>query len=127
MHTNLATTALVCLLGSSLLRVNTLAAQSNRVNICLLAGQSNADGRGETSGLPTAPINLQLPQSDVPYYFQTEGNVHGLLENSVTTLRPGTTETSVGGTSHFGPEIGFGRSMADFFAEPSDPSVAIIK
>lgn len=79
-----------------------------RVRVVLLGGQSNAAGRGTTSQLPIAPINLQEPQDDVDLY---EGS-------SLTTLRPG---------SQFGPEITLGRSMADALAGEEGARVAILK
>jgi len=65
-----------------------------KLRIVLLGGQSNADGRGSPSGLPTSPVNLQLPQDDVDF-FDT---------STLTTLRP---------LSQFGPEITLGRRLAD--------------
>ncbi|NIA22206.1 MAG: PEP-CTERM sorting domain-containing protein [Anaerolineaceae bacterium] len=74
-----------------------LAAASGRaaepVKVFLLGGQSNMDGRALTSELPTA---LQAPQDDVPFYTW-----------ELTTLRPGDT--------YFGPEVTFGRTVADAF------------
>lgn len=78
------------------------------IHVLLIGGQSNADGRANPTGLPTSPVNLQLPQDDVSYYYST----------SLTTLRPRATE--------FGPEITFGRSMADFYA-PYGEKVAVVK
>jgi len=79
----------------------TLAATAARaadpvpVKVFLLAGQSNMSGRAPASGLPTA---LQAPQGDVLFYYAS----------SLTTLRPGS------GTD-FGPEVTFGRTVADAF------------
>jgi len=69
--------------------------QAATVSVFLLGGQSNMDGRGDEAGLP---VELQNPQADVLFY-------HG---SALTTLRPGS------GTD-FGPEVSFGRSVADTF------------
>ncbi|MDB4537519.1 hypothetical protein N9230_02780 [Akkermansiaceae bacterium] len=79
-----------------------------RIRGFLLGGQSNADGRGNSSDLPTSPVNLQSPQSDVDFY-----------ESSLTTLRPLDGE--------FGPEITWGRCLADSLADDTSSRVAIIK
>jgi hypothetical protein len=78
--------------------------------VFLLGGQSNALGRAPSSGLPTTPVNLQQPQDDVLFYFGS----------TLTTLRPGSGKF----TSEFGPEVTFGRTLAD--AYPAS-NFAIIK
>lgn len=78
------------------------------IRVFLLGGQSNADGRADPSGLPTSPVNLQQPQEDVDFY-----------EGSLTTLRP------VGG--QFGPEITWGRCLADTLGDGLTTRVAILK
>lgn len=87
------------------------------LRVYLLGGQSNADGRAPTSGLPTAPVNLQQPQNDVLFFYKVEGGTATL-----TTLRPGLSETS-----QFGPEITLGRRLADLWSFEPDTRVAIIK
>lgn len=74
------------------------------VKVFLLAGQSNMAGSGQQADLP---VELQSPQDDILFY---EGS-------SLTTLRPR-------GNGGFGPEITFGRTIADAF--PND-TFAIIK
>jgi len=76
------------------------AADPIPIEVFLLAGQSNMAGRAPASGLPTSPVNLQLPQDDVLFYYGS----------SLTTLRPGS------GTD-FGPEVTFGRTVADALPE----------
>lgn len=56
-------------------------------------------GRAASSGLPTSPVNLQLPQDDVLLYYGS----------TLTTLRPGSGKF----TTEFGPEVSFGRAIAD--------------
>ena len=92
--------------------------------VYLVGGQSNADGRANVAGLSGG---LENPQSDVDFFFHTEGllgapNSNHPLDSVLTTLRPGQSETS-----GFGPAISFGRSMADFYGGANDPSVAIVK
>lgn len=78
-----------------------------RIRVVLLGGQSNAAGRGDSSGLPTSPVNLQAPQNDVDFY-----------NGSLTALSPG---------SQFGPEITMGRTMTDIVGGSSGTRIAIIK
>ena len=83
------------------------------VDVVLLGGQSNmVGGLTHKSQLPAA---LQQPQGDIPFYDYTN-LVYG---TPLTTLRPGT-----GANAHaFGPEITFGRAVADSQAMP----LALIK
>ncbi|MCU0779532.1 MAG: hypothetical protein MUF04_00360, partial [Akkermansiaceae bacterium] len=81
-----------------------------RIRVFLLGGQSNADGRAAPSGLPTSPVNLQLPQDDVDFYENEAGGL--------TTLRP---------LAEFGPEITLGRRLADAIADGTFTRVAMIK
>ena len=76
------------------------------VKVYLLAGQSNMHGQGATADLPA---ELQSPQQAVLFFYA--GN------SSLTTLRPGSGK-------QFGPEISFGRTIAD--ALPAE-SFALIK
>jgi Carbohydrate esterase, sialic acid-specific acetylesterase len=78
--------------------------------VFLLGGQSNMLGRAPSSGLPTSPVNFQLPQADVLFYYGS----------TLTTLRPGSGRE----LTEFGPEVTFGRAIAD--AMPSE-NIAIIK
>jgi hypothetical protein len=81
------------------------------VRVIIVAGQSNADGRGEASGLPTAPVNLQAPQPNVPFYYHTFNaptNVDGTL-GRLTTLRPGATQSLA--SVYFGPEVTLGQRL----------------
>jgi hypothetical protein len=78
--------------------------------VFLLGGQSNAVGLGKTNEVPTSPVNLRQPQPDVLFY--ANGPTPAL-----TTLRPGS-------GVDFGPELSFGRAIAD--ASPG-VTYAIIK
>ena len=92
---------------------NTLAV--GVVKVFLLGGQSNSVGQAPTSGLPTSPVDLQQPQNDVQFYYDG---------SQLTTLRPGSGGNPPPSGLHFGPEVTFGREVAD--ASPS-VAYAIIK
>lgn len=99
------------------------------LKVYLQGGQSNSDGRALTNGLPA---RLLAPQNDVPFYYYLTGggkNGDGTL-GALTTLRPGA--SALGGGATFGPELAFGRTLADYFAVTNGAStntvmVAIIK
>jgi len=99
------------------------------LKIYLQGGQSNSDGRALTNGLSAS---LLVPQNDVPFYYYLTGgakNGDGTL-GTLTTLRPGA--SALGGGTTFGPELTFGRALADYFAATNGAStntvmVAIIK
>ncbi|MCX6913598.1 MAG: autotransporter-associated beta strand repeat-containing protein [Verrucomicrobia bacterium] len=82
------------------------------IKVYLQGGQSNADGRALTNGLPAS---LFQPQADVPFYYYLTGgaaNGDGTL-GTLTTLRPGCSAT---GSTTFGPELSFGRTLANHIA-----------
>ena len=90
------------------------------IKVFLQGGQSNADGRAATNGLPA---NLVSPQPDVPFYYYLTGgaaNGDGTL-GTLTTLRPG---CSASGGATFGPEVTFGRTLADYFALTNQASAS---
>lgn len=95
---NMKTIPLACLflfLGA------TLGSHAAEVKVFLMGGQSNMLGRAPLSGLPAA---LQSPQADVLFF----GGSDGTVGTTLTTLRPdGKNPTE------FGPEVTFGRSIAD--------------
>jgi autotransporter-associated beta strand protein len=113
--------------GTVWLSGKTANASPQTIKVFLLGGQSNADGRAKTSDLPS---NLSSPQADVPLYYYARGmtaNADGTL-GKLVTLRPGCSYY----TSAFGPEITFGRAMADYYAQTNhiptnEVMVAIIK
>ena len=96
------------------------SATAGTVLVFLQGGQSNGDGRAYLTGLPS---ELQQPQTDVDFFFRVEGS-HP-WENQLIDLKPGSPEFSQ--TNYFGPEITFGRDMADYYGSDPDTSVAIIK
>ena len=69
------------------------------LKLILLAGQSNMSGSALSSDLETLAPELLIPQTDVPIWY-----THGLWED----LQPG-----LGNIAYFGPELMFGRAMAD--------------
>ena len=83
-------------------------ASDDTVKVFLLGGQSNMFGRGLASELPVA---IQSPQADVLFYY----------DSSLTQLQPG---SGVVAGVEFGPEVTFGRTIAD--ALPQD-DFALIK
>jgi hypothetical protein len=101
------------------------------IKVYLQGGQSNADGRAPTNGLSATQ---RAPQSDVLYYYYINGaatNGDGTL-GTLTTLQPGGSQ-GVGVTGPaFGPELTFGRALANYYAVTNGVStnsvmVAIIK
>lgn len=93
------------------------------IKVYLQAGQSNSDGRALTNGLP---VNLRNPQNDVPFYYYLTGgavNGDGTL-GTLTTLCPGA--SALGGGATFGPELAFGRRLADYFALTNGVSTNIV-
>ena len=105
-----------------------LAVQSKAAHyrVYLLGGQSNGNGRGDAAQLSEP---LASPQTDVRFYWhrtQSADNVGHLLENTWIDLAPGSGHgiTSPVYAKEFGPEISFGRAMAD--ADPA-ANIAIIK
>jgi hypothetical protein len=93
------------------------------LKVYLQGGQSNSDGRALTNGLP---VNLLQPQADVPIYYYLVGaaaNGDGTL-GTLTTLRPGI--SALGGGTTFGPELTFGRTLADYYALTNGVSTNIV-
>ncbi len=76
------------------------------IKVVLLGGQSNMMGSGTV--VSDLPVNLQGPQNDVPFYYNA---------GPLTDLQPGSGLV-------YGPEITFGRTVADAF--PNE-SFALIK
>lgn len=103
------------LLIYSLLFLSTISLTAADLKVFLLGGQSNMSGLGITNDLPTSPINYQLPQNNIPFFYADyEQNIQPL-----TTLRPGS-----GWQNAVGCEVSFGRTIA--LLDPSS-NYAIIK
>lgn len=108
-----------CIAACTIFSGTANAQGSTHYELVILAGQSNAVGAGEahSSGLPTSPVDLQQPQEDVLFFSNTSGFAGPIA------LQPGTGST-VSSISRFGPEITFGRTVAD--ARPNS-NLGIIK
>jgi len=120
---NQGVSILAAVLGLALFSAS---ASADILRVVLIGGQSNADGRAPGSGLPTAPVNLQAPQPNVPFYYHTNGaaaNGDGTL-GILTTLRPGATEFPAGG---FGPEVKLGYDLSRAFEQQPGTRLVIIK
>ena len=116
----------LCFIGLGLISACPL--QADEYKVYILAGQSNGDGRAEKVDMPAA---LQATQTDVRIYY--DDKYDGIVNNPYwQDLRPGLARgygapagpVGYDGTDLFGPEITFGRAMAD--AMP-DENIAIIK
>jgi len=99
---------------SAILSLASFTGDAGTINVFLVGGQSNADGRADSAELPP---NLRA-QQDVIYYSNSVGNKLTYLQPSVNANREGAFQ--------FGPEISFGRDMADYYAR-KDEKVALIK
>lgn len=86
------------------------------IRVFILAGQSNMVGGNPMSTLEPALVN---PQEDVLYAYQLPDVKNKPVESDWEFLRP---LTEVFGTT-YGPELFFGRLLADTLGEP----IAIIK
>jgi hypothetical protein len=96
-------------------------ADGEPIRVFVLAGQSNMQGTGEMSALPTSPVDLSQPQEDILYHFWilTGGGLHESSEWSLLRpLWPGFPGTT------YGPELTFGRTTADGLA---GERIAIVK
>jgi len=97
-------------LGDELVRG---ASSTAKVTVYLLAGQSNMVGSG--TPIKDLPAALRAPQSDVRFYYA--GCPGKLKKNAWVSLQPG-------GSFDFGPEITFGRGIADSLPQER---IALIK
>ncbi len=118
--------ACFCLGSSWLVGTSPTVLATEPVQVILLAGQSNMDGHAMVSQLPTTPFNFQEPQDDVLLYFGDPSRRHPpgseVPAKTLISLQPGA--SSQGGITRFGPEVTFGRAIAD--AKP-DRKYALIK
>jgi hypothetical protein len=86
---------------------DTTPAEDPVVEVYLLAGQSNMDGYAYLSGLPP---DWRAAQPDIPLYWSGWGTFAPLQA------------TSYGGNAYVGPEVSFGRTLAD-----AGRTVALVK
>jgi hypothetical protein len=86
----------IAVISAAALLFIAVPAHAQHLKLFLLGGQSNMVGQlAYSSGLPIA---LQSPQDDIPFYWRDS--------TGLTTLRPGS-------GNQFGPEVTFGRTVAD--------------
>ena len=103
------------------------SATAAHYDVFLLGGQSNANGRGDTTEIPTGSL-LADPQTDVRFYYhKTQNATNNVLPtDQFIDLAPGSgfgTAAPVH-TSEFGAELGLGRTLADAYP---DRNTLIIK
>jgi arylsulfatase A-like enzyme/methionine-rich copper-binding protein CopC len=108
----------ICILAASV-----LTASADHYQVYLLGGQSNGNGRADAAQL-TAP--LSAVQTDVRLYYLNNQDENSVLpEEQWIDLAPGSGHgTTLYYATEFGPEVSFGRAMAD--AKPTE-NIAIIK
>jgi len=115
------TLLVICLVVIIASQVNTLWAAP--IQVFLLGGQSNMDGHALTSEIPDSAAELRDPQNDVLIYLgQTHRTDPPVPGNMLVPLQPGA--TLAGGGAAFGPELSFGKAMAE--AMPGE-TIALIK
>ena len=113
----------ICIVGSVVCAVlltpsAASVARADDVRVFILAGQSNMTGTGLASELPPSLVD---PQSDVRYSWRVRtSTTHA--SNEWGELRHFAGASPVGVS--YGPELSFGRQMADAF--PAD-DIAILK
>ncbi len=120
-----------------LLGTSSAWAQGENYDIYLLAGQSNADGRGEVGELVGDLAQYALPQPEHRIYFSNPGSAsdrEDIINNPQfatgwQTLEPGySIEPGFGGPllgGTFGPEVSFASEISE--ATGTDNKVGIIK
>lgn len=94
-----------------------------RIDIILLAGQSNADGRAPSSGLPP---ELRAPRPDILFYSHLHGEAAN-PDGSLGRLGPLITGRTQFPANAFGPEIGLGLTLAKAYAARPQAKFAIVK
>ena len=103
----------------STLATNTLTHAETLVY--LIGGQSNADGRALTADLTS---DQQAPQTEIPFYYRS----YPRKEGTYTVLQPGSAGTPTTPQTAYGPEVSFGRVLAEWVRDHgSADRIAIIK
>lgn len=103
----------------SILTTNTLTHAETLVY--LIGGQSNADGRALTADLTS---DQQIPQAEIPFYYRS----YPRKEGAYTVLQPGSAGAPTTPQTAYGPEVSFGRVLAEWLRNHgSSDRVAIIK
>jgi iduronate 2-sulfatase len=109
----------------------TAQVRADDVQVFLVAGQSNCDGRGPASGLTGPLAKWAKPQDDVSITYScsklrgpalTSGGFRPLQPG--WSVAPGKNRPTELPSGTFGPEVSFGRAMAD---RMKDKKVALVK
>jgi hypothetical protein len=90
------------------------------IDVFVMAGQSNMTGGGALADLPTQPVDLTVPQEDILYHYWIQAHELGVASEWVPLTH---LKGEVVGTT-YGPELTFGRALADQLPERK---IAIIK
>lgn len=92
------------------------------VHIYLIGGQSNATGRGNAADISPDSV-LAKPQTDIEFFYSKRLNAGNtvLPTSQIVDLAPGSGHGIVKPVyqTEFGPEVSFGRTLADAFPEQS--------
>lgn len=117
----IATLTALCLASSAL---------AEDVHLYFLGGQSNGNGRANAEDILTggSPL-LASPQTDVSLWYrntQTTAKPTDLLQSQIVDLAPGSGFGSAAPVydMEFGPEVAFGRTLADVLP---DQNIMIVK
>ncbi|MBA4187728.1 MAG: hypothetical protein C0467_06885 [Planctomycetaceae bacterium] len=113
------------------LLTTTTSVQADHYEVFLVGGQSNCDGRGQAADLKGPLTKWAKPQEDVPIAYSCS-TLRGAALNSGGfkplqpgwSVAPGKNRPKELPSGTFGPELSFGRAMADHL---KDKKVALIK
>lgn len=100
--------------GLILLLWASVASAQGAIDLFLIAGQSNMDGRAEIADSPSPP-DWSIPQSDILFFH--DANIGWGDLDVGSSSPPGTLTT-------YGPELSFGRSLFD---NARSPEIALMK
>jgi iduronate 2-sulfatase len=109
--------ALIVIFATCLASIAT-AAPERPVKVYILSGQSNMDGRGRKSELVGELAKWTTPQADVRIAYSNSTRRGPFASDGFVSLGPGysvppgTKERKIPGDA-FGPEVSFGRTIAD--------------
>ncbi|MDR0532364.1 MAG: sialate O-acetylesterase [Verrucomicrobiales bacterium] len=106
-----------------MVKLQVLALSAGTINVFLVGGQSNADGR-DFKPDTVVPEELKK-QENVPFYYNRKLDLSNTTSTS-GTLIPLQPTIEAENTIHFGPELSFGKAMADYYQQKNE-SVAILK
>jgi len=93
-------------------------------SVYLMGGQSNMSGSRFTTEPSELPANLQSPQTDVAFFSSVARPQIPQTFSLTGNLQPYTDNPSNPSFNYFGPEVSFGRALADGLP---NQNIAIIK